>query len=80
MPVRVSEHKTPRHSDDKMLRLTYRALYNMYGGLVRTCGYCGEPHMDAYVCHCGYQKGYLEDEDGNTVREDGKLVEVWEKG
>ena len=73
--VIVAEHKTPQHDPDKLAAQRLQAIATHYGHCFRVCGYCGWYNHKDYVCSCGVDTGYLEDENGATVR---PLVEVYE--
>lgn len=73
--VRVDTHVTPQLSPDTLRRSKIAAMEAHYGHLFRVCGYCGHYRHKDYVCSCGVDTGYLEDENGGTVR---PLVEVYE--
>jgi hypothetical protein len=78
MPVKqipVADHVTPVHSEEAMRRSFVNAVTSHYGHCFRVCKYCGWYNHKDYVCSCGVDTGYLEDENGRTVQ---PLVEVYE--
>lgn len=75
--VRVDEHVTPQHDDEYMRNSFINAMHAHYGHCFRVCKYCGWYRHRDYVCSCGVDTTYLEDENGANVREDGELVEAY---
>lgn len=73
--IPVSEHVTPQHHAETIRNARRSVLESHFGHLVTTCKFCGLPTHSQYVCSCGVDTGYLEDENGAAVH---PLVEVFE--
>lgn len=72
--VRVDMHITPVPNHNARHANRANALEAHYGHCFTTCKYCGWTRHKDYVCSCGVDTGYLEDENGAAVR---PLVEVY---
>jgi len=73
--IKVSEHRTPIFlSEEERQRARMNALECHFGDMITFCGFCGNYRHKHYVCSCGYDRGYAEENGPN-----GELIDVWFK-
>lgn len=61
MEIKRSEHKTPKVTSNEMDKRIRAACMSWYSHLFVMCEYCGGAHHKDYVCHCGYQLQYNDE-------------------